>query len=126
MGAAEEKALRTARLGFGAGGAYDELRQAGGEPTAYAQVRADHPALLTWADAEIATALRALRPTAFELLTQTPLGPFVFLSGLAMLRDGVDAWGLPPCQQYLAGCAALPGPVPFSTDNLQRLLELAS
>ena len=113
----EESALRKVRLASGAGGPYEER-----DAAAYAQARADYPALREWSDAEIAAAVRRLKPRPVELLTQTPIGPFLLLSAFACVRDGVDVWNVPPCKEYLAACAALPGPVPFSTDNIRLLL----
>ena len=44
-----------------------------------------------------------------ELSTHySPIGPFLVLSAISIWRDGLAAWGIPPCRDYVAFCAALP------------------
>lgn len=90
MDAAEEKAIRKARIGFGGypPGAYYELVQTD-KPAAYDLVRKDYPELAGWSDDEIADACRDMRPNAKELIVDSPIGPFLVLSAISILRDGL-------------------------------------
>lgn len=106
-GKEEDKALRLCRTSFGGypAGAYYELEQAEGLEAAYAVLRSDHPALADWSDAEIGLALKELKTTPLEVLTDTPIGPFLVLSAIAIWRDGMGPWGIAPCREYLDVCA---------------------
>ena len=106
-GKEEDKALRLCRTSFGGypAGAYYELEQAEGLEVAYALVRSDHAALADWSDAEIALALKELKTTPLEVLTDTPIGPFLVLSAISIWRDGMVPWGIAPCREYLDVCA---------------------
>jgi|EP00966_Prymnesium_polylepis_P223650 hypothetical protein len=98
--APEDKALRKARLGFGYDGPYFS---AGFEPLVertppdiWAQLRQDHPALSSWSDVELAEFITQMRSTPLEILVATPIGPFLFFSGIALLqKEGI----LPPPPQ---------------------------
>ena len=106
-GKEEDKALRLCRTSFGGypAGAYYELEQAEGLEAAYALVRSDHAALADWSDAEIGLALKELKTTPLEVLTDTPIGPFLVLSAISIWRDGMVPWGIAPCREYLDVCA---------------------
>ena len=111
--AAEEKALRQARLDFGGypAGKYYTIKSTEGAAAAYECVRTDLPALGSWTDDEIDVTIKSLRSTPFELLVYSPIGPFIVLSSLAIVRDGMDLGAsgrLPPCREYLDFCANLP------------------
>ena len=101
----EEKALRQTRLDFGGypAGKYYTLEQQEGPAAAYAQVRKDHPALSGWSDGEIQTTVESLKSTPAELLIYSPLGPFLVLSAISIWRDGLSAWGIPPCSVSTPG-----------------------
>ena len=106
---ATEAALRATKLDFGGypPKKYYEIQAAGGEAKAYASVRKDHPVLSNWSDIQIRDAISELKPTLAEILIQTPIGPFLVLSAIAIFRDGLSAWGVPPCREYIGACAAL-------------------
>lgn len=91
--AAEEKALRKARLGFSGypAGPYYGLSK----EDAAASVRSDHPVLKDWSDNEINDTIDDLDSTLVEILVQSPIGPFLVLSAISILRDGMDLgeWG---------------------------------
>ena len=42
-----------------------------------------------------------------EVLIYSPIGPFLVLSSIAIWRDGLSVWGIPPCRDYLGVCADL-------------------
>ena len=107
----EEKALRKTRLDFGGypAGPYFALEQSDGPEAAYAQVRKDHSVLSAWSDDEIKDTVNSLDSTFAELLIYSPIGPFLVLSFIAIWRDGLDAWGIPPCKDYVGLCASLFG-----------------
>ena len=113
-GKEEDKALRLVRTGFGGypAGPYYELEQSEGLEAAYAMVRSDHAVLAEWSDAEIGLALKELKTTPLELLTDSPIGPFLVLSSIAIWRDGMAPWGIAPCRAYLDLCAP-EGPLGF-------------
>jgi len=91
--AAEEKALRKARLGFSGypAGPYFGLSK----EDAAAAVRSDHPILNDWSDGEINDTIDSIESTVMEVLVQSPIGPFLVLSAISILRDGMDLgeWG---------------------------------
>jgi hypothetical protein len=91
--AAEEKALRKARMGFSGypPGPYFQKS----DEDAYAAVRSDHAILDSWSDDELKETINSLTATPQELLIYSPIGPFIVLSTLAILRDGMDlgTWG---------------------------------
>lgn len=103
---AEEKALRKTKLDFGGypAGPYYEIKVAEGLEAAYAAVRNDHPVLSDWSDAEIRATVNSIKPTASEIFLLTPIGPFFILSGVAIWRDGLTAWGIAPCKTYMDFC----------------------
>jgi len=113
-GKEEDKALRLVRTGFGGypAGPYYDLQQSEGLEAAYAMVRSDHAVLAEWSDAEIRLALKELKTTPLELLTDSPIGPFLVLSSIAIWRDGMAPWGIAPCRAYLDLCAP-EGPLGF-------------
>ena len=113
-GKEEDKALRLVRTGFGGypAGPYYDLQQSEGLEAAYAMVRSDHAVLAEWSDAEIRLALKELKTTPLELLTDSPIGPFLVLSSIAIWRDGMAPWGIAPCRAYLELCAP-EGPLGF-------------
>ena len=113
-GKEEDKALRLVRTGFGGypAGPYYDLEQSEGLEAAYAMVRSDHAVLAEWSDAEIGLALKELKTTPLELLTDSPIGPFLVLSSIAIWRDGMAPWGIAPCRAYLDLCAP-EGPLSF-------------
>ena len=49
-----------------------------------------------------------LQSTPTELLVNSPLGPFIVLSGISIWRDGLAAWNIPPCKEYLDVCQNIP------------------
>ena len=110
MVAAQEKALRKTRLDFGGypAGPYYTLEQESGKAAAYDQVRKDHPVLAEWSDDEIKATVENLQSTVAELLIYSPIGPFIVLSAIAIWRDGLAAWGIPPCKDYIDACANIP------------------
>ena len=96
--------------------------EAGGLPeegrlVAYAEVRRDFQVLKEWSDVELRDTLGKMTSTPAELLIYSPLGPFVVLSSIAIFRDGLSVWGIPPCRDYLGLCTNwspwLPFPLPF-------------
>ena len=105
---AEEKALRAVRKAFGGypEGKYYKIESEEGETAGYAQVRTDYPVLGAWSDAEIKDTKSSLKSTTAEILIDTPIGPFIVLSAIAIWRDGLSAWGIPPCRDYVDFCAA--------------------
>ena len=90
LNAEEEKALRKVRLDFGGypPKKYFEIEEEKGKEAAWEQVRSDHPILAEWSDDELAVTKSSLSATPVELLTQTPIGPFLFLSSIAIVRSG--------------------------------------
>ena len=98
---AEEKALRSVRVDFGGypEGKYYKIEAEEGAAAAYAKVREDHPALKAWSDEEILVTRLSLKSTPVEILLYTPIGPFIVLSAIAIWRDGLSAWGIPPCRE---------------------------
>ena len=104
-----DKALRATKLGFGGYPAqrYYEIMSSEGEANAFAAVREDHVVLSSWSDDQIRDAVSELKPTLSEVLIQTPIGPFLVLSAIAIFRDGLGAWGIPPCRDYVDFCAGL-------------------
>ena len=104
--AAEEKALRKVRLDFGGypAGPYYTMEKEKGPDAAYAQVRVDHPVLSGWSDGEIKNTVADLKTTPAELLIYSPIGPFLVLSAIAIWRDGLAAWNIPPCASYSSIC----------------------
>jgi len=82
----EEKALRRVRKGFGgypAGPYYGLPRD-----EAYENVRKDEADLSAWSDDEIEATVDSLNATPLEILIDTPIGPFLFLSAIAIAQDG--------------------------------------
>ena len=77
-----------------------------------AEVQRDHPVLASWSAAEIEATVNSLRSTPAELLTESPIGPFLVLSSIAIWRDGLAAWNIPPCSTYMDICP--PGFTPFA------------
>lgn len=110
--AEEEKALRVCRIEFAPypSGKYNKLEgeDGPGRVAAYEQCRKDLPALSSWSDDEIEATFTYMQSTPSELLFNSPIGPFLVLSGLSIWRDGMAAWGIPPCKTYLDLCEALP------------------
>ena len=113
---AEETALRAVRLAFGGypAGKYFTVQQTESAEAAYEMVRIDYPVLSGWSDPEIQQTVDSLQTTPAELLKESPLGPFLVLSGWSILRDGLGTGAnqvLPPCNEYLDFCAnvAIPG-----------------
>ena len=104
FGKDEEKALRRVRIAFGGypAGKYYELEQQEGATVAYDAVRADHATLIDWSDDEIKATVNSLMSTPTEILINSPIGPFLVLSALAIWRDGLDVWGIPPHPGFLA------------------------
>ena len=91
------------------------------------------PAVADWSDAEIGLALKELKTTPLEVLTDTPIGPFLVLSAIAIWRDGMGPWGIAPCREYLDVCA--PGGLlsfmyfgqkPFCRDDMPETLDLTT
>ena len=103
---------RTARkrrkLSASAGSSLRGIEDGPGRVAAYEQCRKDLPALSSWSDAEIEATFTYMQSTPSELLFNSPIGPFLVLSGLSIWRDGMAAWGIPPCKTYLDLCEALP------------------
>ncbi|EOD30921.1 hypothetical protein EMIHUDRAFT_99210 [Emiliania huxleyi CCMP1516] len=110
--AEEEKALRVCRIEFAPypSGKYNKLEgeDGPGRVAAYEQCRKDLPALSSWSDDEIEATFTYMQSTPSELLFNSPIGPFLVLSGLSIWRDGMATWGIPPCKTYLDLCEALP------------------
>lgn len=120
LDAKEEEALRAVRREFAGfpGGKYFNLQQEEGSAAAYSLVRKDFPIFSTWSDQELEVTLDELGRSASELLIYSPFGPFIVLSSIAIFRDGLVAWDIPPCREYTAICANwspwLPFPLPFA------------
>ena len=108
--AAQEKSLRKVRLDFGGypAGKYYTLEKEESYAAAYAAVRKDYPNLGDWSDGEIETTVNSLSSTFQEILIYSPIGPFLVLSAIAIWRDGMAPWGIPPCKDYVDFCANLP------------------
>lgn len=106
---AEEKALRKVRLDFGGypAGKYYTLEQESGAEAACAQVRTDFPVLNAWSNDEILATYQDLSSTPAEIFIYSPLGPFFVLSAISIWRDGLSAWGIPPCKDYIGACQDL-------------------
>lgn len=104
--AEEEKALRAIRLEFGGypPGKYFTIQQEQSDAAAYEQVKKDQPTLASWTDAEISDVLDEMVSTPAELLIYSPIGPFLILSAISIWRDGLSAWGIPPCKDYVGVC----------------------
>ena len=49
-----------------------------------------------------------LQSTPSEILLGTPIGPFIILSAISIWRNGLAAWNIPPCKEYLALCESIP------------------
>ena len=82
----EDKALRAVRKGFGgypAGPYYGLPRDA-----AYDLVRSDHAVLSEWSNDDIEDTVADIKSTPLEILIDTPIGPFLFLSTIAIAQDG--------------------------------------
>ena len=79
-----------------------------GRAAAFEAARKDFPALSSWSDDEIEATYTLMKSTPSEILFQSPIGPFFLLSGLAIWRDGLSAWGIPPCREYLDFCQSIP------------------
>lgn len=95
---AEEKALREVRIAFGGypAGKYFTLQNTEGMAAAYKTVREDYPVLSKWSDVQIKATVASLKSTPYELITETPIGPFLVFSSFFIYKDGLDAWGIPP------------------------------
>ena len=111
------QAVRREFNGF-PGGVYFDIQQEKGIAAAYAQVRADYPELTGYSDEKFDVAFDTMGRTFEELFIYSPLGPFVILSSIAIFRDGLSIWGIPPCREYLGLCTTwspwLPFPLPFA------------
>ena len=87
----EEKALRVCRIEFAPypSGKYNKLEgeDGPGRVAAYEQCRKDLPALSSWSDDEIEATFTYMQSTPSELLFNSPIGPFLVLSGLSMHRS---------------------------------------
>ena len=96
---------------------YFNIKQEEGLEAAYTKVRQDYPQFTDWSDEELESNLSELGRSAAELLIYSPFGPFIVLSTIAIVRDGLSVWGIPPCREYTAVCANwspwLPFPLPF-------------
>ena len=82
----EDKALRAVRKGFGgypAGPYYGLPRD-----EAYDLVRSDHAVLAEWSNEDIEDTVADIKSTPLEILIDTPIGPFLFLSTIAIAQDG--------------------------------------
>ena len=109
--AEEDKALRVCRIEFAPypAGKYNKIVDEGdGRAAAFDQCRQDLPALASWSDEEIEATYNAIQSTPLELLVNTPIGPFFLLSSFAIWRDGLSAWNIPPCKEYLDLCQYVP------------------
>ena len=82
----EDKALRAVRKGFGGypAGPYYGLPP----DAAYDLVRSDHAVLSEWSNEDIADTVADIKSTPLEILIDTPIGPFLFLSTIAIAQDG--------------------------------------
>ena len=67
-------------------------------------MRTDFPVLTQWSDDEIGDTIDELQSTPAEILIYSPIGPFLVLSAIAIWRDGLSAWGIPPCKDYVSFC----------------------
>ena len=107
--ASEEKVLRQVRREFSGypAGKYYDLQELDGPAAAYREVRKDHPALKGWSDEELRDTLFDMNSSLSEVLIYSPIGPFLVLSSIAIWRDGLSVWGIPPCRDYLGVCADL-------------------
>ena len=89
--AEEETALRVCRIEFAPypSGKYNKLEgeDGPGRVAAYEQCRKDLPALSSWSDDEIEATFTYMQSTPSELLFNSPIGPFLVLSGLSMHRS---------------------------------------
>ena len=90
--AAEEKALRAVRKGFGFDGPYYVSSETD-YSNSWSLARSDHPVLSEWSDEELKTTIDEMQSTPLEILLYSPLGPFFLLSVLAILTDGIDLTG---------------------------------
>ena len=82
----EDKALRAVRKGFGGypAGPYYGLPP----DEAYDLVRSDHAVLAEWSNEDIQDTVADIKSTPLEILIDTPIGPFLFLSTIAIAQDG--------------------------------------
>jgi len=117
--AEEEKALRVCRIEFAPypEGKYNKIISdedkvypdaAERRRAAFDACRKDLPALASWSNIEIEATYNALERTPSEIFVNSPLGPFFLLSSFCIWRDGLAAWSIPPCKEYLDFCQIIP------------------
>ena len=85
--AEEEAALREVKIGLGNDGKYGTRDSR--DPQTWVVVKEDYPVLASRNAADLRNALFDLKPTPMELMQYTPIGPFIVLSTIAILLNGV-------------------------------------